>query len=138
MSLSCTDNDVAEHPGTSETESKDISPLIEGFIIGDANEAFVEDGGEENNSTKMAPLDSEKRIFHQPSLIFASSPTKIMNHMKMGTILMESLFTLMNMLRWEKILTCLLRLDYVMVLQRCWNQRQQPKQLHLMLLWQWQ
>ena len=70
LSLACADNDVAEHPGTSETESKDISPLIEGFVIGDADEAFVEDAGEENNSTKMAPPDGEKKQFSISHLQF--------------------------------------------------------------------
>ncbi len=97
---------VADHPGTSETKSKDISPLIEVVAIGDANEAFVEDGGEENNSTKEAPLDGKKTILHQPSPCVANSPTKIMNYMRMGIILMASLFTLTNLLRWQKILIC--------------------------------
>ncbi len=55
LSLACADNDVTKHPDTSETESKDASPLIEGVAIGDADEAVVEDGWEENNSTKKAP-----------------------------------------------------------------------------------
>ncbi len=57
QSSACVDNDVADHPGPSETKSKDSSTLIEGVAIGDADKAVVEDGGEENNSTKMAPLD---------------------------------------------------------------------------------
>ncbi len=62
LSLACIDNGVADHPDTSETKSKVVSSLIDGFAIGDANEAFIEDGGEENNFAKITPPDGEKNF----------------------------------------------------------------------------
>ncbi len=104
MSSAFVENDVADHSGTSETKSLDASPLIEGVAIGDATEAFVEDGGEENNSTEMAPLDGKKKQFSiSHPQVLQISPTKIMNYIKMDIILMEILFTLTNLLRWDKI-----------------------------------
>ncbi len=79
---------------------------MEGFGIGDANQTVVEDGGEENNSTKMTPKDGEKNDFPSAIPKHCKSPTKIINHMKMEMILMESLFTLMNLLKQEEIRTC--------------------------------
>lgn len=61
------DNSVADDQDASESKSNDTSRLIECVAVGDANEAVIEDGGQENNSTKNAPQEGKKTDF--PSAI---------------------------------------------------------------------
>ncbi len=103
---------------------KDVNLVIEGFAIGDVYEAFVEDGGAENNSTKITPLDGDKNNF----------PSAIPNCCKFSNQSYESyengydsdgeLVYFDEYAEMGEDTDIFLRMHYVMVLQRCRNQPQ--------------
>ncbi len=105
LSLGCADNDVLnspapqkQNPGMSVLSLK-VLPLVMPMRL------WLRMVERRTIPPKRHLRKVKKSIFHQSSPSIANPPTKIMNHMKMGMILTESFFTLMILLRWERILT---------------------------------